>query len=375
MAGLLSVIATAGIPAVAPATAAATPVTGAVFNNPTGTTAQKYAIVNRIRELIQGSPSGSTIRVAIYNTTDQNITADLIAARDRGVNVRVVVDSDRADETAATTLISALGTNRANASWVVVCTAGRACIGNLNTPIMHNKFFLFSSTLGAANVLVQSSANLNWSNSERYWNNALQVVGNTDIYNSYVAYHGDLAAKVKNNDYYRTTSVGGVKSYFFPRAGSGASTDTIANALSENVTCTGNTSTGTGTGRTMIRIAMWSFTRVEVANVLRSLANQKCWVDIVYAESTPEVLAALNHDRIMVYKLNNADGYLVHSKYMAIEGTYAGVRDTKLVFTGSHNWSYSALRENDEALLRITSASVHDAYRSNFWALRTAAGG
>ncbi|MBB4958841.1 phospholipase D-like domain-containing protein [Micromonospora polyrhachis] len=376
LAGLLAAAVVTGLLAGAPVAAqAATPVTGAVFNNPKGTTAQKYAIVNRIRELIQGSPSGSTIRVAIYNTTDQNITADLVAALDRGVNVRVVVDADRADETAAATLISELGTNRANPSWVVVCTAGRACIGNLNTPIMHNKFFLFSSTLGASNVLVQSSANLNWSNSERYWNNAVQLVGHNEIYNSYVSYHTDLAAKVKNNDYYRTKSVGSVKSYFFPRAGSGASSDTIANALSENVTCTGNTNTGTGTGRTMIRIAMWSITRVEVANVLRALANQKCWVDIVYAESTPEVLAALRHDRIMVYKLNNADGYLVHSKYMAIEGTYAGVRDTKLVFTGSHNWSYSALRENDEALLRITSNSIHDAYRSNFWSLRTAAGG
>ncbi|MFC8846452.1 MULTISPECIES: hypothetical protein [unclassified Micromonospora] len=40
---------------------------------------------------------------------------------------------------------------------------------------------------------------------------------------------------------------------------------------------------------------------------------------------------------------------------------------------GSHNYSNAALRENDEALLRIQSATIHDQYRPSFWALRDAA--
>ncbi|MER7269956.1 phospholipase D-like domain-containing protein [Micromonospora carbonacea] len=58
---------------------------------------------------------------------------------------------------------------------------------------------------------------------------------------------------------------------------------------------------------------------------------------------------------------------------MLIEGTYDGQKDTKWVVTGSHNYSNAALRENDEALLRIQSATIHDQYRSNFWNLRDAA--
>lgn len=288
------------------------------------------------------------------------------------MNVRVVVDSQSRSYPAVTGLIAKLGTNRAAASWVNVCTTDRACIGNLNTPIMHNKFFLFSDTLGSTNVLVQSSANLTNDNAERYWNNAVTIVGNTAVYNSYVAYHGDLAAQVKNNDYYRTTSSGTAKSYFFPRAGTTQDTDTIYNMLHENVTCEGNTSTGTETGRTIIRIGMWHFSRNPIATKLRELADQKCWVEVVYTETDTDVRNILSgHDRIKLYQISG--DYIVHSKYMLIEGTYDGQKDTKWVVTGSHNHSNAALRENDEALLRVQSATIHNQYRSNFWNLRDAA--
>ncbi|WP_432955851.1 phospholipase D-like domain-containing protein [Micromonospora haikouensis] len=353
----------------APAVAAVT--SGAVFNNPT-VASQQYAIVEHMQRLIQGAASGSTIRVAMYHFTLTRVSSDLSAAYDRGVNVRVVVDSQSRSYPAVTGLIAKLGTNRAAASWVTVCTTDRACIGNLDTPIMHNKFFLFSDTLGSTNVLVQSSANLTNDNAERYWNNAVTIVGNTAVYNSYVAYHGDLAAQVKNNDYYRTTSSGTAKSYFFPRAGTTQDTDTIYNMLNENVTCEGNTSTGTETGRTIIRIGMWHFSRNPIATKLRELADQKCWVEVVYTETDTDVRNILSgHDRIKLYQISG--DYIVHSKYMLIEGTYDGQKDTKWVVTGSHNYSNAALRENDEALLRIQSATIHDQYRSNFWALRDAA--
>ncbi|MFG1899240.1 phospholipase D-like domain-containing protein [Micromonospora carbonacea] len=356
----------------APATPAVAAVTsGAVFNNPT-VASQQYAIVEHVQRLIQGAASGSTIRVAMYHFTLTRVSNDLSAAYDRGVNVRVVVDSQSRSYPAVTGLIAELGTNRAAASWVTVCTTDRACIGNLNTPIMHNKFFLFSDTLGSTNVLVQSSANLTNDNAERYWNNAVTIVGNTAVYNSYVTYHGDLAAQVKNNDYYRTTSSGTAKSYFFPRAGTTQDTDTIYNMLNENVTCEGNTSTGTETGRTIIRIGMWHFSRNPIATKLRELADQKCWVEVVYTETDTDVRNILSgHDRIKLYQITG--DYIVHSKYMLIEGTYDGQKDTKWAVTGSHNYSNAALRENDEALLRIQSATIHDQYRSNFWNLRDAA--
>lgn len=342
---------------------------GAVFNDPRDP-AQQQRIVNHVRSLIQGAATGSTISMAMYHFSDSAVAGDLVAAEARGVNVRVVLDYSSAGSGATATLTRELGTNRGNPSWLTLCTSGAACIGTAGTPIMHNKFYLFSDTLGSANVVVQSSANLNPQNATNYWNNAVTLVGNTGLYNGYLSYFNDLAAKAKNSDYYRTASSGNTKAYFFPRAGSGASTDTIYNMLNENVTCEGNKVFGTkDTHRTIIRVAMWYFSRDHIARKLRELADRKCWVDVIYTTLDAGSLSYLKgHSRIALYHIDGT--YIMHSKYMLIEGTYAGQRDTKWVITGSHNYSNAALRENDEAFVRVNSNSIHDAYRTNFRTMR-----
>lgn len=354
-----------------PASAAVTD--GAVFNNPR-VAAEQYKVRDHIRGLINGSPAGSTIRIAIYNFTEAAVATDLIAAKDRGVNVRIVVDYGTSNSTPVNDLKSELGTDRTRSSWVSVCSSGGACIGTLGTPIMHNKFYLFSSTNGSSNVVVQSSANLTTGNATTFWNNAVTLVGNTGLYNAYAGYHDDLAAKTKTDDYYTTDSSGNVKWYFFPRKGTDKSTDTVFNMLDQNVTCEGNTSVGTSeTHRTIIRVGMWAFTRGAIASRLRELADQKCWIDVIYTEADAGVLASLrDHSRIALYQVpeNAANPYVIHSKYLLIEGTYIDQKDTKWVLTGSHNYTNAALRENDETMLRIKSNAIHDQYRANFRTIR-----
>jgi HKD family nuclease len=345
--------------------ASAAVTSGAVFNDPT-VAAKQRVIVDHDRALINGAVAGSSIRMAMYHFDDAGVAADLVAAQTRGVDVRVVLDYSSSTTGPSTTLKNALG------SKATVCTQNAACIGNKGTPIMHNKFFLFSNTSGSTNVVVVQSSNLNSGNYTVLWNNAVTQVGNAALYNSYLSYFNDLAAKSKTSDYYRTASAGAYKTYFFPRAGSDEATDTVYNMLNENVTCEGNSSVGTETGRTIIRIAMWYFSRDDIARKLRDLANQKCWIEVVYTTLDAGSKSYLTgNDRIVLYQISGA--HEVHSKYMLIEGTYAGVKDSKWVVTGSHNWSNAALRENDENFVRIQSNAIHDQYRSNFWALRAAA--
>jgi phosphatidylserine/phosphatidylglycerophosphate/cardiolipin synthase-like enzyme len=349
---------------------------GAIFNTP-GVPGAQDAIVTHLRGLIDGAPAGSTISIALYHLNDATTAERLVTAKDRGVRVRVVLDHT-SNTTAATSILRAgLGTNRSATSWLTVCTPGAACIGTLDSPIMHNKFFLFSSTSGSTDVVVQTSANLTASNTSRYWNNALTLVGNTGLYQAYLGYFGDLANQVKTNNYYSVHTSGNARAYFFPRAGSGAGSDTIYNMLNENVTCEGNTTVGTATGRTIIRIGMWWLSRDAIAGKLRELADRKCWVDVVYYHLDANTTALLSgHPRIMLYQINDEPaGQVVHSKYMLIEGTYAGQRDSKWVFTGSHNYSNAGLRENDEALIRLRSDAIHDQYRANFRQMRDAATG
>ncbi|GAA2902494.1 hypothetical protein Acy02nite_30640 [Actinoplanes cyaneus] len=369
-AALVTIAAATSAAVLSPSPAMAAVADGAIFNDP-GDASKSYAIRDHIRSLIDGAAVGSEIRMSMYNFSEQAVADNLIAAKGRGVNVKVVVDSVSAATAPVASLKTALGTTTSAASYIKVCTTGAACIGSQGTPINHNKFFLFSNTSGSANVVVQSSANLTSSNATVFWNNAVTLVGNTGLYNAYVKYHKDLTASVKTNDYYNSTLSGNAKTYFFPRAGTDKTSDTIYNMLNENITCEGNTSVGTSdTHRTIIRVAMWSFTRGAIAQQLRNLADKKCWIAVVYTDADAGVLADLrNHSRIELYQTPDT-GDFVHSKYMAIEGTYTDVKDSKWVMTGSHNYTNAALRENDETMLRIHSNAIFDQYRANFRVLR-----
>lgn len=341
------------------------PQTGALFNDPNGTVAEQYAIRDYVRTLIDKAPAGSTVSMSIYNITDfdAEFANAILEADDRGVHMRVVLESTTSAQTSSgQAIIDGLGTDNTADSWTSVCSAG--CHGTRHN---HNKFYLFSEVGGVESVVVQSSANLTISNGSRYWNNAVTFVENEALYGSYLDYFDDLARNVVDLDYYRTDSLGEVKTYFFPRSGSNSATDTVYNTLG-NVDCTGNTTAGTADGRTIIRVAMWYFGRVAVAERLADLGAAGCDVQIVYTDILPAPEAALDGaPNVSLTQLDDDGvGDIIHSKYMLIEGTYAGVSDRTVVFTGSPNYSDAALRLNDEAMLRIYNDEIHGQYVANF---------
>ncbi|MFF4268787.1 phosphatidylserine/phosphatidylglycerophosphate/cardiolipin synthase family protein [Streptomyces sp. NPDC001536] len=344
------------MPGVSPAAAAeASIATGAVFNNPKGSTAEKNVVKNHIINAINNTQSGRLIRTALYALTDADYADALISAHERGVMVRVVLDAKYASSSASQSLINELKTNESAESWVHVCTDGGACIApNGNGAINHNKFFTFSRVGDAGvaeDVVIQTSANQTSLNTEKYWNNAYTIVGNTALYEAYRDYFNDLAAMVKNDNYFTSAKVGTEKYYFFPQK-----TGDIVVSLLDNVSCTAGTT---------VRVAALTLHRDDVALKLKSLGEQGCSVRIVFSESN-DVDKLSGQTNIQIRQLKTSDGYLVHSKYFLVDGDYAGHTDTKWTFTGSHNLDLSSLRENDEALLRLEGATPHDAYRANF---------
>jgi len=395
----LAVVATA-----TPARAAVTMET--VFNIPTGSVTQQHAIDNRVIELIQGAPSGSTIQVSMYYMATDAIPDALVAAHKRGANVQVLMDGKVWTETPPTQIAQyvklevELGTEPSRSSYVQFCPIGRGCIGGraLNgvSSINHNKFFLLSRTGTRQNVVVQSSANLRYGRDGTLaWNNAVIISGNDGLYNEYRSYFADLKNMRVNNNYYdsrRPAVYGRAQSHFFPRAEtagaspySDPSEDPIMTILNQ-VSCYGSTSVGVGDGthRTIVRVAMSILSRKYLAKKLAALDNAGCYVDVVITldptdcgqvaavkELGSEPAAVYNGVPVVYYEVD--DAVRVHSKYLAIEGKYEGVPDRKLVWTGSHNWSTNSLRQSDEALLRIEDAAVHDSFRSNFWKVRNAA--
>lgn len=157
--------------------------------------------------------------------------------------------------------------------------------------------------------------------------------------------------------------------------------------------CYGNSpGHGTEDGRTVVRVAMHQITRPEIAKKLWELDDAGCYVDIVYRYLDVEGAGTAIADQlskptrfggIALHRLDDADdgdgdpttrnATATHSKYLLIDGTYLGNADQKIVFTGSHPYTKSALTTNDEALLKYDDAAVHDAYRENFRAQRALA--
>ena len=394
---------------------AAAPTTTAFFNNP-DVAAQRSVIQDRIVALIEGAPAGSLVRMSMFYADDPTIPDALAAAEARGVHVQAIFDSKETGLAPYQTLVSSLGTDLTASSWVLACPSGRGCIGSrtLSTvkSINHNKFFLFSSTGGASDVVVQSSANLHTGRDGLHgWNNALMLVGNTGIYNAYSGYFGDLKARVVNNSYYTTGRVpvasGDSKIHFYPRHESSSAsspyndptTDTIETVL-DHVACKGNSVVGTqdGTHRTIIRVAMDIFSRAYLAQKLVALDAAGCYVEVAEtydsANSSQQTVmstllkktsSAYNGVAVWYYCANNyATGpqqdhtnVWIHSKYLQVEGDYYGVPDRSITWTGSANFSTNSLRQSDETILQhedpspAASGSVYAAYRSNFTTIRT----
>jgi phosphatidylserine/phosphatidylglycerophosphate/cardiolipin synthase-like enzyme len=341
----------------------------AVFNDPRGAADRQQRIALYLRSLIGGAPAGSAVDVAVYQFADPAMADALLAAQARGVHVRVVLDHSATDpppargdtpgarrDTVAARFAAAL--NAVSPGAATICSARAACLGTGGTPIMHNKFFLFSRTSGARDVVVQSSANWTAANADRYWNNAVTLTGDAALYAGYRHYFDDLRSRRRQADHRQVITGAKATVWLFPRHDA----DPVLAAL-QQVRCTGNARGAP----TRLRIVMWAFTRAAVARRLRQLAGQGCAVDVVVTEHSREVQRQLA-GRVGWSVLRRP--YAAHSKYLVIEGGYAGRPDRRLVFTGSHNWTGPALAENDETLLRLDHPAIVSGYAANFLAVR-----
>jgi phosphatidylserine/phosphatidylglycerophosphate/cardiolipin synthase-like enzyme len=335
------------------------------FNIPSGSAEQQNAIARHIDSLIDATPPGELIRIALYEFTSPTFADALVNAEKRGVRVRLVVDARSRGSAAYRKVVSALGTSRTRPSWIVTCEHG--CIGD---KIMHNKFFLFSRTGPASDVVVQSSANMTTTNRVNAWNNAF-TTSDPALYRGYGDYFAALAARRQHASHYRVSHGDGATLYTFPRAGATAGSDTLYRLLG-HVGCSGGTA---------VRVTTFELTRPAIARRLWSLAHQGCDVRVIYTNlgkragrllrraGGPQILAS--HYR---YRRNGRSvEAFVHSKYVLIDGTYSG-QDRQIVITGSPNDTTPGLRNNDEAMRAIDDPAIHADYADNFAALWRAAG-
>lgn len=389
---LATVLSAAGVQAaVSAGTAQAAPTwtEGPIFNDPLGEESEQLAIRTRLIELTAAALPGSTIKVAVYHVWEASVVNALVAAKDRGVNVQVLLDessiSDRPANTAYSSLAAALGTDRTKGSYITTCPVDKSCLGDpkYGQSIMHNKFWLFSAVEGATNVVVQTTSNSTPSAHTKFFNDALLLPNNPTMYDAYADYFDTMVARDWASWEYRTVSNGLYKAYFFPRAGNTRATDSVYSVLN-NVQCSYKDSAGV-TRKTWVRVAIFKITRMAIAEKLVALKKAGCNVSIVYAESdsakssggtagTWEKMHTSGGPTVRCYNddrdpLNPGQKlttpYIIHSKYILVDGMYDGVRN-KISFTGSGNYTGPALRENDESIVKVDDDAVHDMYKAHF---------
>jgi len=346
----------AGLDAASPVDAAIPPGTfEAVFSRRPADNARDTTIEDRIVALVEAARPGSRIRVALYSFTRNGPADALNRAAARGVDVRVVLDGG-ADGLGSevSSLRSGLG-----ASHVHLCDApGTSCVGS---GIMHHKTFLFSElTDGTTNVVVQASHNLT-TTQLRMHNNAVIIRGDAALFAAYERTWDDLWADVENADYYRIDDGdGNTRAYFFPRGSGG---DTAVSVLN-NVTCD-------ATARIRVAMAFFTNARREVAQALATRAREGCDVRVVAGDASipigSSVRSNLTAGGVELTPYPTRSGWGLHSKYMLIDAPYAGSSAHRhLVFTGSHNWTGPALRENDETMLRVEDDAVFASFLADW---------
>jgi phosphatidylserine/phosphatidylglycerophosphate/cardiolipin synthase-like enzyme len=329
------------------------PRTGPVFNSPVGGTAKRDAISARVARLIAGTPKGGRIAIAMYHFSSMDTARQLVAAAKRGVGVQVVLDYESRRYAAFKRLKRGLGGNAKKPSWVIVCDEDRGCIG---PEFNHNKFFLFSSTLGARNMVMQTSANATGGARDMQWNDAL-VLQDPAVYAAYLAYFGDLAGRHHTTNYHRTVQAGRYRLDFFPWAKG----DPISQAL-DQVSCAGGT---------RLRLSLGHFTWGPIARRLWELDSAGCRVQVVFDIVGPGAIRALtqkggkNGNPEIRYLTEGGRATYVHSKYLLIDGTYQG-KPQKVVFTGSNNYTTVGFHGHDEAMITVADPQLETEYAANF---------
>ncbi|MEV0052824.1 phospholipase D-like domain-containing protein [Saccharopolyspora shandongensis] len=337
--------------------------TTAVFNDPAA--GEPATIMSQLCSLIKQAPAGSRIRIAHFVVSGKagaDFAEVLSDAHRRGVQIQMVLDGWQDDKPPAQAILAELGTDQEQPSWLHVCSNvspegnTSSCLGTKGN---HNKFALFSETGGQRNVVMQSSSNLTDVNSQTYWNNAVVLRDNPQLYRVYDRYFTELAAEKRTSatmgTFHTGMPEGPVDVYFSPVPQG----DPVAEQLAR-VRCTPDT-------RVSVGMSEIDDTRLAAVEQLVRLSNAGCQVRMVHGSLEPKGQALIDATpAIEVRKLKS--GTLpgtVHSKYVVVDHGRGGAA-AGWVNTGSQNWTHTSLRRNDEATLTLHQPAMVAAYSAAF---------
>ncbi len=271
-----------------------------------------------------------SVDVAIYSFSLMDVGNALLRARDRGVTVRVVMESDNLDRSVPRTLME----------------SGVTVIGDRREGLMHDKFIVIDRAevwTGSMNLTVTGAYDDN--------NNLLHI-RSVPLAENYLAEFNEMF----ESDQFGTDSVPGspnpsvmvdgvqIETYFSPDDGVAAQLMNLLQGAQES-----------------ILFLAYTFTSDDLAQIIKS--KHEAGIRVAGVMDNELITSNEGSDFNLFTKagLNvRRDGNpgLMHDKIIIIDGS--------IVVTGSYNFTAAAENRNDENILVIHSKEIAEFYTSEF---------
>ena len=362
---------------------------GPSFNNPSGSKASRRRNLDRVKRMVNAakgyrvsSPSQcpkrpayapNKIRIGLYSFSDYKVANALIAAHRRCIAVQVLMNDHLSNRTvpAFGKLQKYLGTKRYRRSFARRCNDG--CRGNVGP--LHSKMFLFNQTGRLGRVVMFGSTNLTGKAANVQWNDLFVFAGRNKMWNQHVKIFQEMIRDQRApNPLERNYVDGPYLSMFWPQPGHRWATDRVLREL-RLVKCGARPTGGTGyAGHTGVAInihAMEGERGLYLARHLVAMKRAGCRVRVLYGLIAPRIHRTLKNGRVPSRRTifdrtgdDHADVY-THMKVVAINGVFNRDRSTRLVLTGSENFSHKAVGA-DEVWVRIPSWGAWRRYQNLF---------
>lgn len=370
--------------------------TGASFNNPRGSWSARLRNERKVVQAIDNTRKGATIRFALYSFDRIPVAKRLLAAKERGVHVQLLLN-DHQDTRAMKMLRARLGTDVTKKDFIYKCHSG--CRTDSPKRLLHTKFYTFTQTGGSKWALFVGSANMTMNAARHQWNDLYLMDGNEALFDQYVALFDDMKKDyekqqppfpafcgVPANGVSCDDAVDFGTTVTFPRY-VGPGNDPIIQIL-DRVKCVTTTPDGKKV-RTKLAVNMHTIRGRRgdyLADAYRRKFAEGCQARFSFGlvgfrtkghlgAKTPRgrlPLRSTSFDYHPGQQVRNPDGkldltldYYSHEKYLVIEGNYAGDPNARVVFTGSSNWAALGA-VNDEVLVALQGRKVARQYMANF---------
>ncbi|GGD28001.1 phospholipase D-like domain-containing protein [Nocardioides daphniae] len=371
------------------------PTEGAKFNVPRVGGERQLRLENQVIAAINRARPGSYIRMAMFSFDRHQVADALIRAKKRGVWVQVIVNNHEMPS-AQRKLRKALGNRTVTRTWkdkngkkhkkVVQrrqfhfqCVS--ACRGDGD--VQHSKFVLFTHTGGARNVVMLGSLNMKLNGSLNQFNDLLTINDNKRFHSVLNEVFDEMRADRVLKNSYRKYAIGKrfqLEVMPFARKKATRRTkwtparDPIVKLLAP-IRCT---CAQTNSGRTIVRVNMhaWDGDRGSlIANKLWDLYNKGCDVKMhvgyagkkvrdIFARPTKRGRVPFRSTGFDTDEDGEIDLYS-HAKILLVNGNYDGVRNRKMVVTGSSNFQNGG-QYGDELILRVYSPAIYRQYADNW---------